>query len=251
MPCVSLAIPTFNCAEYICRALDSIFHQTLQDFEVIIVDDGSTDNTKFAVDRYLKDERVCYIYQENQGPAGARNTGARLSNANYIHFVDADDALAPEALSVLSAALDAEPLASWCITDLLRVDGQTRELHRPAIPKGDTFYGILKEDFIVLGMFFRRAAFVAVGMYDESLRTREDWDLDIRMIHIDKLFIYLPQQLYYYHARKGSLTAEQTSVLECTERVLQKHHKPIADAGDARVAKIYVENMLDLARRYF
>ncbi len=84
-----------------------------------------------------------------------------------------------------------------------------------------------------------------------SLRTREDWDLNIRLIHSDERFIYSPQPLYYYHARKGSLTAEQTSVLECTQRVLQKHHKAIADAGDARAAKIYAENMLDLARRYY
>lgn len=251
MPLVSVVIPTFNCAEYIGRTLDSIFNQSLQDFEVIIVDDGSGDDTKAAIDHYLRDVRVRYIYQTNRGASGARNTGARLSNANYIHFVDADDTLAAEALSVLSAALDAEPRASWCISDLVRINDRTREVYRPKIPKDDTFYGILKEDFINIGNFFRRTAFVAVGMYDEDLKTREDWDLNIRMIQKGMTFIYVAKPLYYYYARKGSLMTEAALILECTERVLQKYHKPIADAGDARAAKIYSENMWHLARGYF
>ncbi len=71
------------------------------------------------------------------------------------------------------------------------------------------------------------------------------------MIHSNRPFIYLRQQLYYYHVREGSLSKEQTSILNCTQRVLQKHHKAIADAGDARAAEIYAGNMLDLARRYY
>jgi glycosyltransferase involved in cell wall biosynthesis len=250
-PRVSLVIPTFNCAKYIGRALDSIFCQTLQDFEVVIVDDGSTDETKSALDRYLQDPRVRYVYQENRGPAAARNTGARLSTAPYIHFLDADDALAPDALKLLAAALDAEPLTAWCITDCFRVNQQLRVLHRPAIPNGENFYEILKTDFVVVGMFFRRTAFISVGMYDEALRSREDWDLDIRMIHSDMPFIYLSQPLYYYHGRKGSLSTESTLFLGYTERVLQKHHKSLADAGNARAAKIYADNMWQLARSYF
>jgi glycosyltransferase involved in cell wall biosynthesis len=244
-------IPTFNCAGYIGRALDSIFRQTLQNFEVVIVDDGSADGTKSALDRYLQDRRVRYVYQENRGPAAARNTGARLSTAAYIHFLDADDALAPDALTLLSAALDAEPLASWCITDCVRVNEQMRVVCRTAIPHDNKFYAVLKEDFIAIGMFFRRTAFISVGMYDEELRSREDWDLNIRMILKDRRFVYLPRLLYYYHARKGSLTTETSSILGFTERVLQKHHKSMADAGDARAAEIYAENMWHLARRYF
>jgi hypothetical protein len=194
---------------------------------------------------------VCYVYQNNRGAAGARNTGACLSNANYIHFVDADDTLAPEALRVLSAALDEQPQASWCISDLVRVDARTREVHRPKIPDDDMFYGILEEDFISIGNFLRRTAFEAVGMYDQNLKTREDWDLNIRMIQKGMTFVYVPNPLYYYYVRKGSLTTEAALILECTERVLQKHHKLIADAGDARAAKIYSENMWHLARRYF
>jgi glycosyltransferase involved in cell wall biosynthesis len=246
-----LVIPTFNCAGYIGRALDSIFHQTLQDFEVIIVDDGSTDGTKLALHRYLQDPRVRYVYQKNGGPAAARNTGVRLSTAAYIHFLDADDALAPDALKLLSATLDAEPSASWCITDYLRVNEKMRVVHCLAIPNGEKFYEILKEDFVAIGMFFRRTAFVSVGMYDETLRLCEDWDLNIRMIHNDRPYIHLPQPLYYYHGRKGSLTTETNAFLDCIESVLQKHHKPLADAGDTNAAKIYADNMWNLARRHF
>ena len=88
-PLVSVIIPTYNSAGYIEEALESVFEQTLQDFEIIVVDDGSTDGTGEVLRKY--GDRIRYIYQENNGPASARNGGIRVARGEYIAFLDADD----------------------------------------------------------------------------------------------------------------------------------------------------------------
>src|SRR6476646_154229 len=119
-PLVSVVIPSFNCAAYISRAIQSVLSQTMDDLDLIIVDDGSIDDTLSTVKPYLADRRVRYTYQNNTGLPGARNAGARLSTAPFVAFLDADDALPAEALAKMSAAVDKSG-ASWCVIDLLKV----------------------------------------------------------------------------------------------------------------------------------
>ena len=90
MPKVSVIIPTFNYGKYIEKAIDSVLSQTYKDFEIIVVDDGSTDNTKEIIETKYKD-KVRYFYQENKGAPAARNRGIKESNGKYIGFLDADD----------------------------------------------------------------------------------------------------------------------------------------------------------------
>lgn len=248
---VSVIIPSYNCAAFVANAVDSVLGQTMQDYEVIVVDDGSTDNTREVLRRYLEHPRFRYLFQSNRGVSAAKNLGARASDAEYVAFLDADDTLAPEALELATAALD-ESGASWCLINIYKVNGERREVQRTNLPSEDPFYGILKEDFIRRGIFFRRTGFRNVGMFDEGLRTREDWDIGIRIFRLGMPFVYLNQPLCTYVWREGSLTTgNQSRLLADTEKVLRKHHKALADAGDRRVAKIYAHNMWDLGRRYF
>jgi len=107
MPHVSVIIPTYNRATYIARALESVLSQSYRDFEVIVVDDGSFDNTKQVVQAY--GDRVRYVFQSNAGPGAARNLGIRVSQGEYLAFLDSDDAWMPEFLSKTVGALDAHP----------------------------------------------------------------------------------------------------------------------------------------------
>ena len=90
-PFFSVIIPTYNRAKLVCEAIESVFNQTFKDFELLIVDDGSTDNTKEVLKPYLSDPRVKYIYQENKKRAVARNNGIRNSKSEWIAFLDSDD----------------------------------------------------------------------------------------------------------------------------------------------------------------
>jgi glycosyltransferase involved in cell wall biosynthesis len=250
VPLVSIIIPSYNCSEYLPAALDSALRQTLPDLEIIVVDDGSTDQTLDVVRPYLNEPRVRYIRQTNQGLPAARNAGVRASAAEYIAFLDADDELAPSALERLEYELTSGG-ASWCITDIFKVTNGNREIRRTNLPTGDAFYGILDCDFPCRAMFFRRSALVDVGMYDESMRYREDWELNIRMCEGRKQFAYVSEPLYLYTWREGSITtSKKAQMLQYTERILRKHHKRIADQGDGTAAKLYAKNMWLLAREH-
>ena len=107
---VSILIPSYNNAHYLPQAIDSALNQTFQDFEIIIIDDGSTDNTREIVERYLKraPDKIRYIYQDNQGLARARNTGLRHARGEYVALLDADDVWLPARLEETVKILDAD-----------------------------------------------------------------------------------------------------------------------------------------------
>jgi glycosyltransferase involved in cell wall biosynthesis len=107
MPHVSVIIPTYNRATYISRAVESVLSQSYRDFEVIVVDDGSCDNTKQVVQAY--GDRIRYVFQSNAGPGAARNLGIRVSEGMYLAFLDSDDTWMPEFLGKTVEALDAHP----------------------------------------------------------------------------------------------------------------------------------------------
>ncbi len=248
---VSVIIPSYNCAGFVAAATDSVFAQTFQDFEIIVVDDGSTDNTAEVLRPYSTDSRFRYIWQQNGGVGAARNAGARAALGKYLAFVDADDLLAPTALESVVSELERSG-ASWCLVSIYKADRDSRQVQRTVVPSGDCLYGILRDDFIRRGIFFRRSEFFDVGMYDETLPIREDWDINIRMFERKRPFSFIDQPLYVYTCRTGSLTkAGHARILACTERVLRKHHRRLADGGDHEAAKLYAANMWDLARQYF
>jgi hypothetical protein len=178
-----------------------------------------------------------------------------------VAFVDADDALAPEALSMLFAALEHDQSAQWCTTDVVWVTGedvtaQTRQIIPARLP-GNLYYGILCDNDtegpggnIGRPFFFRRDALVAVGMFDEQMKAREDWELPIRMIHNDMLPKYVKGGLYLHHVGTGGLTRNRRLILDNSDRVMQKHHKILADKGDGAAARIYAKNLWDLGRQY-
>jgi len=250
MPLVSVIIPSFNCAGYLPGAIESVLAQTMQEFEIIVVDDGSTDNTSSVMEPYLADPRIRCIHQSNRGLPGARNSGALAAGAPYLAFLDADDGLDAKALETMWGALSRSK-AAWCVIDLLKVFRSGSQIQKTQVPEGDLFYGILRDDFIRRGMFLRRDEFMAVGMYDAEMRNREDWDLNIRMLEAGKQFVYIPEPLYHYSWREGSITTGNIpKVLFYTQMLLRKHHKRLADAGDRQAARIYAEQLWQMARNY-
>ncbi|MBW4028564.1 MAG: glycosyltransferase family 2 protein [Acidobacteria bacterium] len=249
MPTVSVIIPCYNGAHHVAIAIDSVLSQTMHDLEVIVVDDGSTDDTARVVELYRSDLRVRCLYQKNRGLPGARNAGALASRAEFLAFLDADDRLAPQALEVMLDHLN-ETHAAWCLIDIIRRTPEGAELQKTVLPEGDIVHGILRDDFIRRAMFFDREAFCSVGMYDEDMKNREDWDINIRMIASGMAFAYVPQALYFYTWRPQSITVNRAKMLRYTEILLRKHHKPLADGGDREVRRIYADLLWGLARQH-
>lgn len=251
MSLVSVVVPSYNSASLVPGAIQSVLAQTFTDFELIVIDDGSNDATRQAVEPFLCDPRVRYHFQENQGLPGARNAGAQLSKGDYLAFVDADDFLAPNALECMLQSFQSSG-AQWLNVGVLKLEGDKRSIRHPATPAGDLLLAILDDDFITRSPFYTREAFFSVGMYDREMRNREDWDINIRMIESGRRFINVDQPLYHYTRTEGSITtANHRRLYSYTEKLLRKHHKRIADRGNKAAGRLYAKNLWDLARRYF
>jgi len=207
MPKVSVIIPTYNREKALGRAIDSVLEQTCGDFEIIVVDDGSTDGTREVVGAYR--ERVRYIYQENEGPSCARNRGIEASKAKYIAFLDSDDYYARENLLEKVNFLEANSESGWVYSDGQYVDESGGFLERVSDRhnfsrrrvEGDIFEELLYyRNFITTPtVVVRREVLERTGGFDERLSAQEDYELWLRIavkypIHyIDKPLVFMTE----------------------------------------------------------
>lgn len=174
-PTISVVIPAFNSARFLPAALESILNQTLPPTEVIVVDDGSTDNTADAVEPFR--DRVTYIQRESFGPAATRNFGIGLTTGEFIAFLDADDLWHPEKLARQMAAFEANPALDYCLTyvqafweDEVAEEGVLLKDH----PRAQPIPG-----YATVPLMARRTVFERVGLLDETLWSTDaaDWFL--------------------------------------------------------------------------
>src|SRR5918996_212462 len=121
---VSVVIPTYNYGRYLPEAVESVLHQTFPDLEVIVVDDGSTDDTRELIGRF--GDKVCYIYQRNQGLPAARNTGIRAARGEYVGFLDSDDLWLPGKLALQVPRLDSRQAVGLVYADALFFSDETQ-----------------------------------------------------------------------------------------------------------------------------
>lgn len=177
---ISVIIPTYNRAAFLDKAIRSVLNQTFKEFELIIVDDGSTDNTSELVSSF---DGVHYIWQENKGAASARNTGIRAARFDHLTFLDSDDWFVKNKLEMQFAAMQAAPqyLVSHTQEKWYRRGAFLNQKKKHAKNHGYIFERCL--ELCAVGMstiMVRRELFDQVGMFDESLPCCEDYDLWLR-----------------------------------------------------------------------
>lgn len=192
-PSISIIIPTYNRCYIIWRALQSILQQTFHDFEVIVVDDGSTDDTARLI-AYLQDSRFRYYYQENQGPSKARNTGIKLANGKYICYLDSDNYYYPNFLKYMFQQLEANvnKVLAYCSknTFMRELTKNNNQLQLNTVyHRVDQVYTITEEKLLKMEVgadsntiMHRKELAEEVGLWDESCNWLEDWDFLVRSI---------------------------------------------------------------------
>jgi len=178
---ISIIIPTFNRRDYIPIALDSVLKQTYKDYEIIIIDDGSNDDTKEVLKSYQGNIR--YFYQDNSGIPTTRNKGIREARGEYIAFLDSDDYWLPEKLERQIECFSKNPhygmVATRCSS--IRPDGRLREKNRPG-KSGWVLIDLFKANFIrTSSAMIKKECFDKVEMFDESLPECEEYDLWLRI----------------------------------------------------------------------
>jgi len=213
-PMVSVVIPTYNCAQFITEALDSVLAQTFTDYEIIVINDGSPDTEELERALTPYRSRIVYLKQENRGVSGARNTAIAAAHGSLLAFLDGDDTWLPHYLEVQVARIQADPTIDVLYPNVMMFGDSSRtageEFMTICPSNGDvTFERLLMQECNVSNCSIaRRESIVRAGLYDESLRSVEDFDLWLRVIKQGGRIAYHRDVLARYRLRPGSLTAD-------------------------------------------
>ena len=226
-PLVSVIIPAYEVAEFIGDALDSVFAQTFTDYEVIVVNDGSPDTPELELALAPYMSRIVYLKQENRGVSAARNTGIAAARGSLIAFLDGDDVWLPNYLEVQVKRIQADPTIDVLYPNVLMFgdsSDQGEEFMTICPSSGEvTFERLLLQECNVSNCSIaRKETIVRAGMFDESLRSVEDFDLWLRVIKDGGRIAYHRDVLARYRRRPGSLTADPIWLSEHILEVLQK-----------------------------
>jgi|25_taG_2_1085351.scaffolds.fasta_scaffold00143_9 glycosyltransferase involved in cell wall biosynthesis len=180
---ISFIIPTYNRAHFLPEAIQSVLDQTAVNWNLIIVDDGSTDDTKKVVERYLRDPRISYSYQNNYGVSVARNKGIDLSIGDYLIFLDSDDQFFPELLTKLNEIKYRNyDLICWQV--IKKVTGKSSVLKPRKLEK---IYNNITAIFLSGSICYRKKILLEAGGFDPKMTFGENYELGMRVTEIADL----------------------------------------------------------------
>ena len=231
MPTVSVIIPAYNALEFLPEALNSVFQQTYQDFEVIVVNDGSLDD----IDRWattIDDPRFRYISQENQGSSGARNTGIDSSEGELIAFLDADDLWQPTKLAKQVQSIEEDPNVDLVYTWLALMDEKgelTGKVYNHS-ESGNVWQKLTQRNILECGSIalVRRSCFKTLGKFDRNLSWGEDWDMWLR-IAAKGAFQVIQEPLVYYRKHSNNISHNWAGKEKDYHLVIEKNFASVSD----------------------
>lgn len=240
IPKISVIIPTYNRSKYVVKAIDSVLNQSFKDYEIIVIDDGSTDNTRKTLEAYSN--KIRYIYQENSGASAARNKGIRVANGKWLAFLDSDDEWRVDYLSKQIERASEVPGICMQMTNCLFIalNGETRsyfEINRSLSEFRGMDYLFLEEPFCFVvkhgpwqigSTIILRDALTKAGLFDTSLKISEDFDLMAR-VALQGSFGMIRENLVDIYRREESIEslanqAEKNPIQarESDERIYEK-----------------------------
>lgn len=245
---ISVIIPAYNVAAYIGETLDSLLAQTYTDYEAVIVNDGSTDDTEQVIASYreLLGDRLVYVKQSNGGLANARNAGLRVARGRYIALLDADDLWAPEFLAKMLTLLESDPTLDLVFPNAWfwgspNFSGREFQSVFPA-SEPVTFERVLRRECYIFGLaLFKRELLETVGFYDEELGASEDFDLWLRMLRHGCRFGFTREPLVKYRWRADSLSNNSDKLLNNLSKV---YHKWLRDPAITVEQRALIEAQL-------
>lgn len=233
---VSIVVPCYNQASYLMDALESIQRQTYSNWECIIVNDGSEDETNLVAEKYVKkDARFRYVYQDNKGLPGARNTGLLLATGEFVFSLDSDDMIEPSYIEEILSIFAMHPTAKIVYTQLRFFGAWEGVWDGPAYTYDDfIWYNVLPPCAV-----YRRTDFLRVGGYNEWMKKGlEDWDFWLKLLTPIDLVWRIDKPLYLYRKR----STNEISLLE----IAQKNKREVMSMLYANHQAIYERYKQDI-----
>jgi len=223
-PRVSIIVPCYNTARFVADTLQSVFAQTYQNFEVVVINDGSPDTPELEKAIAPWRDNINYLHTENCGLAGARNNGIRAAKGELIALLDSDDMWEPNYLEVQVAKLDSDPTAD-VVYPRAALFGEGSDVPTYSDPStGEvTFARLVQQEVsVMVSVLARRSALERAGLFDDKLRSCEDYDLWLRCVKNGSRIIYHDEVLVRYRVRGDSLSADPVWMYDHARRVLEK-----------------------------
>ena len=212
---VAVVIPTYNCAQYLSRALSSVAAQTYRDFQIFVIDDESTDNTEGIVATFA----CVFKKQQHAGQAAARNRGISISSSTYVAFLDADDAWLPQKLEKQIAFLESHPDIALVCCGCSDVGSEPLTGSTLCVPRYPRFEHLARECFIFTPtVVIRRECLEECGGFNESLKINEDFNLWLKIASRGKI-AFVPETLAVRYKRPESLSLTTTPDEACAQGI--------------------------------
>jgi glycosyltransferase involved in cell wall biosynthesis len=241
---VSIIIPTYNRSALLPRAIQSVINQTYRDWELLIIDDGSTDNTKDVVDEFIKkDSRIKYLYQENSGgPAKPRNVGIRESTGEFIIFLDSDDEMLPEKIAKQLTVFDRSDNIGFVGCHVFVIETNKIPRIEKISHEGNVLGDLLLGDFIwsCSNVMVRKDCFLKNNiLFDEKMKYSDDWDMWIQLSKkYDFDYADAPLMRYYFnYGGNITLTISDVEKMREKEYLINKYHNEYQNLGILFTAK--------------
>jgi len=218
---ISVVIPAYNVEDYIVDAVESVLNQTLHASEIIVVNDGSTDNTSNLLSKYCK--KITIIHQKNAGLAASRNRGVKEARGNVIAFLDADDIWMPKKLQMQNEKLNSFDIVYSNCINFGEIGGLPEIAIRSyKVREGDVWDDLLFGNFITASsVVMKKSLFEQAGGFNETYRSCEDWDLWFRCSENNSVG-YCSEPLVKYRFRSGSLSKNHIFMMKMRELVITR-----------------------------
>lgn len=220
---VTIIVPTYNREPFLKEAIDSVLAQDYGSWELIIVDDGSTDNSKAVIESYLQDSRIEYHYQDNAGQSSARNKAMAMARGEYIAFLDSDNKWFPNRLSLGVAVLDQMPNVAVAYGDIVIIDEHGNETSRDNMRRhsGRVVDRLLMDNFVSMNTTLtRKIAIDTIGNVNASIRRADDYDLWLRLSGQFN-FHYIPEFMAYYRVMDDQISSNKDGRFISNEAIIR------------------------------
>jgi len=227
-PKISVVSACFNHGKYINEMIESVLNQTFQDFEIIIVDDGSTDNSREILNE-IKNDRIKVIFSEHSGPAAARNQAIKFARANFILNLDADDKILQDYLEKAYEIFSINPKAGIVYTNCSYFGAQSGIMERGQY----NLKGMLAKNKIVSAALFLKEDWMKVGGYSEDFKYGlEDWDLWLNIIETGREIVKIPDSCIFYRkykdpseSRSGRRISDRNKTIHSMSLIFSRHRE--------------------------
>jgi len=231
-PLISIITPTYNRADFIQQAVDSVLAQTYLNFELLIVDDGSTDSTRALLEPVLEDSRVRYFYQENQGQSVARNLALSEAKGDYVCFLDSDNYWPDDKLETQIALFSQHPDYDVIYGDIITVDELGQEVTRKNMTRysGHVARYMIRDNFVSMNTAMtRRRCFEELGAMSGMRRVADDYDLWLRF-SARLRFLYVPEYFAYYRVMDDQISSDKTRRFDSNWQIITDFRRTFPDA---------------------